>query len=236
VRVRFALLVCALLAGCTESAAEYGKSLFDDPKLSSAASNPFSCSTCHETVDPTVTRPGYTLKDSASRPSWWGGQVTTLLDAVNQCVVNFMRGKPLAADDDKGRALYVYLQSLSPDPTAPALPLTVVQNIMDIPSGDPAAGQQLWNETCAICHGAAHTGEGRLSDLVSLVPDDSIAAHGTDPRTGARPVVIEKVRHSPFFRVGGNMALYSLEAMSDAQLGDLLAYLEGFGLPPYSGL
>ena len=67
------------------------------------------------------------------------------------------------------------------------------------------------------------------SDVASLVPDDSIQAHGTDPMTGARPVVIEKVRHGKFFNVGGNMPLFSLEAMSDAQLGDVLAYLEMFG-------
>jgi mono/diheme cytochrome c family protein len=28
------------------------------------------------------------------------------------------------------------------------------------------------------------------------------------------------------------MPLFSLEAMTDAQLGDVLAYLEQFGLPP----
>jgi thiosulfate dehydrogenase len=40
------------------------------------------------------------------------------------------------------------------------------------------------------------------------------------------------VRHGKFYNVGGNMPLFSLEALSDAQLGDILAYLEGFGLPP----
>ena len=45
-------------------------------------------------------------------------------------------------------------------------------------------------------------------------------------------MTIEKVRHGKFFSVGGNMPLFSLEALSDAQLGDVLAYLEMFGLPP----
>ena len=134
--------------------------------------------------------------------AWWGGQVTTLLDATNQCVTEFMRGKALAADDDKGRALFVYLASLAPDMTAQALPLTVVQNIVDVPSGDAARGKMWWDQGCGNCHGAPHTGEGRISTVASLVPDDSIAAHGTDPVTGARPVVIEKVRHGKFFNVG----------------------------------
>ncbi|HEY1585979.1 MAG TPA: c-type cytochrome [Polyangia bacterium] len=230
-----ALVVVLLVAGCgSQPALDYGRELFDSTSISSAASNPFKCSTCHEvTAAPTKQLPGYVLYDSAVRASWWGGNVQTLLDATNQCIYNFMAsGKDLTATDDKGRALFVYLQSISPDASAPTLPLTVVENIVDVPSGDAGMGQAIWNQSCANCHGAAHTGQGRLSDQVSIVPDDSIAAHGTSATTGARPVVIEKVRHGKFFAVGGNMPLFSLEAMSDASLGDILAYLETFGLPP----
>jgi thiosulfate dehydrogenase len=230
---RRALVLLALIAGCgSRSAQDYGRALFDDPSVSSAASNPFRCSTCHEIVaQPTLLHPGYTLFDSVARPAWWGGTVTTLLDATNQCVTQFMRGAALGASDEKGRALYVFLSSKSPDATAPLLPLTVIQNIVNVPSGDAGRGMTTWQQACAGCHGDPHTGRGRISDLASLVPDDSIAAHGTDPMTGARPVVIEKVRHGKFYNVGGNMPLFSVEALSDAQLGDVLAYLEMFGLP-----
>jgi thiosulfate dehydrogenase len=229
-----ALAVALLVAGCgAQPAADYGRSLFSDTSVSTAASNPFACSTCHEVgAMTTKTLPGYTMYDASVRPAWWGGTVTTLLDATNQCVVQFMRGKALTPDDEKGRAIFVYLQSLAPDPSADVKPLTVTQNIVDIPSGDATRGKMWWDQGCGNCHGAPHTGDGRISDVASLVPDDSLAAHGTDPKTGARPVVIEKVRHGKFFNVGGNMPLFSLEALSDAQLGDILAYLEGFGLPP----
>jgi thiosulfate dehydrogenase len=180
------------------------------------------------TAAPTKQLPGYVLYDSVVRASWWGGNVQTLLDATNQCVYNFMRGNPLAADDEKGRALFVYLESVSPDPSAMTLPLTVVQNIVDVPSGDATRGEQTWTQSCGNCHGAPHTGQGRLSDVVSIVPDDTLMAHPTNSRL----VVVEKVRHGKFFNVGGNMPLFSVEAMSDAQLGDVLAYLETFGLPP----
>jgi thiosulfate dehydrogenase len=228
-----ALFAAVAAVGCVQSPVQYGHSLFSDPSVSDASSNPFACSTCHEvTAQPTKQLPGYVLHDAATRMAWWGGNVTTLLDATNQCVTNFMRGRALAPDDNKGRALYDYLVSISPDAAAPTLPLTVVQNIVDVPSGDATRGKQTWDQSCGNCHGAPHTGAGRLADTVSLVPDDSLAAHGTDPKTGARPVVIEKVRHGKFFNVGGNMPLFSIEAMSDAQLGDILAYLEMFGLPP----
>ena len=232
--MRRALAVAVLVAGCgSRPALDYGRALFSDATVSTAASNPFSCSTCHETGATTSkSLPGYTMHDAAVRPAWWGGAVTTLLDATNQCVTEFMRGKALAPDDEKGRAIFVYLESLAPDASAPTLPLTVTQNIVDVPSGDAGRGKMWWDQGCGNCHGAPHTGDGRISDVASLVPDDSLAAHGTDPKTGARPVVIEKVRHGKFFNVGGNMPLFSLEALSDAQLGDILAYLETFGLPP----
>jgi thiosulfate dehydrogenase len=232
--MRFALVpIVFLVAGCgSESALAYGRALFGDATVSTAASNKFSCSTCHA-VTPSDNRPlpGYGLTDVAVRPAWWGDNVLVLRDAVNQCVTDFMGGKALAPSDEKGRALLVYLESLSPDKTAPALPLTIVQNIVDVPSGSAANGKLVWDSTCGACHGAAGTGAGRISDLASIVPADSITAHGTSPKTGARPVVIEKVRHGKYFNVGGFMPLFALERLSNAQLGDVLAYLEMFNLP-----
>jgi thiosulfate dehydrogenase len=221
-----------LLAGCTISAHDYGRELLGESSVSDAFSNSFSCLTCHETAQaPTQLRPGYTLYNVSDRPSYWGGFELNLLDAMNVCIVDFMRGQPLAADNEKARAIKVYLDSISPDPSPSPLPMTIVKNIVDVPSGDAGRGKDVWDRSCANCHGAPHTGAGRISTASSLVPDDSLAAHGTDPKTGARIITIEKVRHGKYFNVGGNMALYSLEALSDAQLGDVLGYLEMFGLP-----
>jgi thiosulfate dehydrogenase len=232
--MRFVVVaIVILVAGCgSESALQYGRAQFSDATVSTAASNKFSCSTCHA-VTPGDTRPlpGYDLTDVTVRPAWWGGNVDVLRDAINQCVTDFMGGKALSASDEKGRALLVYLESLAKDMTAPALPLTVVQNIVDVPSGNASNGKLIWSATCGVCHGAPSTGAGRISDVASIVPNDSIAAHGTNPKTGARPVVIEKVRHGKYFNVGGTMPLFALERLSDAQLGDVLAYLEMFNLP-----
>ncbi len=228
------------MTSCTETALQYGQNLASSRSVSPSSYNVFSCTTCHETVPlPTHLRPGYTLYGAADRPSWWGGFELTLLDSFNQCITDFMRGEELAATDEKARGLYVYLQSLEPagDPPTPlpiSLPLTVVLNIVDVPSGDPIHGEALFKDGCGNCHGAVHTGAGRLSTACSIVPDDTITAHGTDPTLGARPVVIEKVRHGKFFGVGGDMPLYSTETLADDDLGDILAYLEMYGLPPSS--
>jgi thiosulfate dehydrogenase len=230
-------LLVLLVGGCSESAREYGHVLFDDASVSSAASNHFRCSTCHDTGPaPQTIHAGYDLHDTTVRPSYWGGFEPTLLDAINQCLTEFMRGRALAPTDERARGLYVYLQSVSTDATAPALPLTIVQNIVDVPSGEVDTGKQTYDQACAGCHGAPHTGVGRLSAEVSIVPDETLQQHGTDPTSGARPVVIEKVRHGRFFNIGGNMPLFSEEVLSDAQLGSILAYLETFGLPKSAGM
>jgi thiosulfate dehydrogenase len=230
---RRAIVLPLLLAlGCTESSLQYGRELFSDPSVSSAGSNQFRCSTCHATTaDEPRQFSGYTLYDVVARPNFWGGNETNLFDSINQCVTNFMRGTALLPTDESARALHVYLESISPDASSPALPLTIVKDIVDVPSGDPALGKQVYDRACRTCHGAPHTGAGRIESQASLVPDDSLKAHGTDPKTGARPVVIEKVRHGKFFSVGGNMPLYALERLSDAELGQVLGYLEMFGLP-----
>ncbi len=238
-RVIVRLLALLLVAGCggSEPALQRGQEVFGSPAFSPADSNVFSCATCHQTTATGngLELPGYLLHDAAARPSWWGGAYDTLLDAVNECYVEFMRGPRLATDDVDGRALLVYLQSIAPDATAPALPLTVEKDIVTdpmapgwIPTGDAGRGAHTYQVACANCHGTAHTGDGRLGDKVSIIPDESIAQHGCMATGGARPITIEKVRHGKFFGVGGNMPLYSVEAFSDAELGDVLAYLGTF--------
>lgn len=217
---------------------EYGEALFSDPGLSGAQSNVFSCATCHTRItDAGEVRAGYNLVNAARRPSWWGGAVSTLFDAVNECVTDsgFMGGNPLPRDSEQSRALFVYLASLDDGKDAPALPLTVVKDIVDQPSGDATRGAATYQAVCATCHGAADTGVGRLSAKQSLIPAESIAMHQTaSAPNGARLIVLEKIRHGKFFKVGGSMPLFSTEAFSDAQAGDILAYFETLGLNGYT--
>lgn len=233
---RAALALALLVAGCgPEQALQRGGEVFRDPGFARADSNVYACSTCHSAQkggDPMRKLPGYGMYDAATRPSWWGGAYDTLFDAANECYVEFMRGQPLTRDDPEGRALLVYLDSVAPDPSSPALPETTVPAIITDPmlpgyvaSGDAGRGAVVWQQACSYCHGDLHTGKGRLGPKVSIVPEESLAQHGTDPNTGARPITVEKVRHGKFYSVGGNMPQYSLEALSDADLGDLLAYM-----------
>ncbi|WIG93691.1 c-type cytochrome [Myxococcus sp. SDU36] len=235
-RAAWGVVALALvMTGCDDGgdgrvpAAEYGEVLFNDSRLSESGFNSFSCATCHAT---TPTAPagrmdsGYTLYDSAFRERWWGGFETRLLDAVNFCYVNFMRGvTPLPKDSPQSRALYEYLVSISPSPSAPARPFTVVKDIVEVTRGDVTRGQQVYVEACQSCHGEPHTGAGRLTELASILPEVTDDYDALFPGVPKSLVVIEKVRHGQFFGVGGNMPLYGLETLSDEDLGALLAFL-----------
>lgn len=227
---RLGIAVALLVAGCGPTpAAEYGEELFSDATLSDSQYNTFSCATCHAA---TATPPqgtlysGLSLHNVASRPSWWGGYETSLLDAVNFCYTAFMRGTtPLAPEDPKSRALYEYLVSISPDANAPAQPFTLVKDIADVPRGSAEWGADVYKAACQDCHGAAHTGKGRLTALAPILPEVSQEYGELFPGVSPGLVFIEKVRHGRFFGVGGNMPPYSQEALSDKDLGALLAFL-----------
>lgn len=224
----------AAVAGCDDGgpglhrAAEVGRALFSDPRLSDSGLNAYACSTCHVTTAapaPERIDSGHPLGGVAARAAWWGGRRDRLFDAVNDCLVYFMRAsRPLDEDDPAGRALFEYLHSLGAAPPQPALPLTVVENLADVPRGDPARGAVVYRQACRICHGDEHTGAGRPSPVAPVLPE-SLAEYATlFPGTPTALPVIEKIRHGGFFRVGGVMPFYATELLSDAELGALLAH------------
>jgi thiosulfate dehydrogenase len=211
-------------------AKDAGAQLFEDARLSASDANAFACATCHAIDEPGERiYPGLSLKDAAARARFWGGASTSLLDATNACVTFFMRGQPLAKDEPKSRALYELLVSKAsqrPLASGPALPLTIVENVTTVARGDPARGAAVWDAACRACHGAPHTGDGRLTELASIVPEASVAF--AEELAGQFPVdliVIEKVRHGPFFGVGGTMPPFPVEQLSDEDLGALIAFL-----------
>ena len=226
-RVGVLIVACGWLAasGTREvPAATLGEQVFSDPKLSTSPINAFSCATCHQ-VGAASGRinPGFNLAGTVTRGGWWGGYETGLLDSINYCLTEFMGGARLAATDPRARELYEYLAA-SGDPQPPGvLPLTIVKTATGLTdlTGVAATGQQLYDASCVRCHGAPHTGDGRISSRASIVPEDSLAVFPTQ----ARAVVVEKIRHGKFFNIGGFMPPYPAEALTDQQVADILAYL-----------
>jgi thiosulfate dehydrogenase len=193
-----------------------------------------SCATCHDVGSappsysvgggrPGRIMPGYDLYDVVYRGSWWGGYEVRLLDAINVCLVQFMGGRALTAEEEQARALYEYLEAHSPDNPSPPLPWTIVKDVTDLRSltGDATAGRDVYDRGCRSCHGAPRTGAGRLGAKVAIIPEDTVRVFGAN----ARAVTVEKVRHGRFFNIGGTMAPYSAETLGDQEIADILAYL-----------
>jgi thiosulfate dehydrogenase len=169
------------------------------------------------------------------RPSYWGGQELDLLRSVNACLYYFMlENKPWTAEDEEAKALYAYLDSISQgsEGTA-AVPFTVVVAIADLPPGDATRGAAHYARACASCHGPAHTGKDRLVPRAPVLPEQTLKEHpiGDYTATEQRLVFVEKVRHGAFISYSGQMPPLSLEALPDADLADILQYLDLYKTP-----
>ncbi len=234
--MRRMLLALTLVAGCegeTISAATHGRNLLADTDLSDGSANVFACSDCHEMTPGGAEgriMPGYSLVDSAHRESFWGGYERTLLDAMSFCRVWFMGGVRFEEEDEDARAILEYVLSVSQTDPAPMLALTVTLDIVPIELGDPAEGEAVYDGACRHCHGSpGGSPPERFRGTTEPIPDDEAgwgALYDENfPDTPYSLIVIEKIRHGRFFLVGGTMPLFSHEAMTDEEVGALIAFL-----------
>jgi thiosulfate dehydrogenase len=234
--ITLTLSLALSLAGCVRnvSAVERGRELVSDPALSPARINPFACTHCHSirSGDPSnYILPGAVLAGSTQRPTYWGGTILTLQDAIAICYRRFMLGGTLDSDREEFLAVYAFLESLESDLGAISteVPFTVVRVALPPQPGDATSGAQWYNRACAYCHGAPRTGNGRLSDFVDIIPNvteqEHTAAMGYDQES-LRQVIVQKVRHGSFLGFAGSMPPFSLEALSNDALSDIIAYLD----------
>lgn len=209
----------------TTTAVERGERLTNDPAFAESKFNSFACTTCHA-VNASGGRilPGAPLAGAARRPTYWGGRFTSLSEAVDECATKFMRSPPFDPSKQKWIDLYAYLDSIANTGALVPQPFEVVYRITDLPRGDAANGGKVYDAACKSCHGAPKTGVGRLG-AASIVPNDTVAEHSKDGPSITRQVVIEKIRHGSYLGFPGVMPPFSKQALSDAQISDLLTYL-----------
>jgi thiosulfate dehydrogenase len=225
-----ALGAATLVLGCSSPGlVEEGEALFGSRDLSPSAVNDYSCRTCHElsALETTETiKPGAPLAGVTLRPTFYGGQYNDLLDAINACRTEFMAAPiPLEADEQQARALYAFLESLEPG-QPDAAPFSVVGTPEELPRGELGRGQELYARACQGCHGLVHSGLGRLNESMTLLPEEFVLEHIDYAPRIRRIVVVEKVRHGGFFGYGGRMPPFSLEALSNEQLADIIEALD----------
>ena len=235
------LIAAGLASGCGEpapvvergTAVDHGKAIFQDPGIAGTELNTYSCATCHSATGvPTddVVLTGGSLDGVTKRPHYWAGQEVDLLRSVNACLYYFMlKDEPWTAEDEEARALYAFLESISQGSSgAEPAEFTVVVSIADLPQGDAGRGETAYNRACASCHGAKSTGADKLVDRAPTLPEQTIEDHPLGEYTAdeQRLVFVEKARHGAFLSYTGTMPPFSLEALPDADLADILSYLE----------
>jgi thiosulfate dehydrogenase len=193
--------------------------------------NDYTCATCHDLTasDPPSKKSGAPLAGATMRPLFWGGQEADLLRAVNACRNYFMLASdPLDAGDSDARDLYAYLESLEPGDDSEQ-PFTIVSAIGPdpLPPGDRFNGNLTYALACQSCHGSMHSGEGRLSERVPILPEDTLLEHPPPDYTPRLQHLVfnEKIRHGSFLGYGGTMPPLSTERLSDAEISDVLQAL-----------
>jgi mono/diheme cytochrome c family protein len=187
--------------------------------------NTFACETCHalsEPADDGLRRAGHPIGDAAARATYKNGELRELREAVNSCLVEWMNAEPWSADDERWVALSEFLEGLAPPSGADDVRFEIVAppSAEVLASGDPVAGRETFNATCATCH--AKDGGGSL-----LAPP--IAGLGLDPEYIARRVRTSGRSESAVYDglTGGVMPFWSAERMSDTELADIATWLAG---------
>jgi thiosulfate dehydrogenase len=94
--------------------------------------------------------------------------------------------------------------------------------------GDASAAATTYRRACARCHGEPRTGVGLLAPATVVVPTATEAEHTRDAGYDAMTldqIFVEKARHGNFYGLAGVMPPFSTETLTDAQLADVLAFL-----------
>ena len=217
----WALVGCAGALGCSDAggtAAPTGEALYSERH---SDGNTFACATCHALQEPAsdgIRRPGHSIGDAANRPSFKNGQLDEILEAVNSCRVEWMAAPAFDSADSRWIALFEYLSAEAGDAEATALRYEIVQPPSELIGGDEMAGQELFNQSCVVCHGVDASGTVRAPELRGeLLDAETIAVRARTSGATDSPVYDGLT--------GGRMPFWAADRLSDDELRDLIAFV-----------
>ncbi|MFW2389309.1 MAG: DM13 domain-containing protein [Polyangiales bacterium] len=222
-RLAWILLMAPLGAvlGCSDSqgaGAPSGQTLYLAPH---ADGNSFACATCHALEEPAsdrMRRPGHSIGDAANRPSYKNGQLSELLDAVNSCRVEWMTAPAFDDEDPRWLALLEYLTEVAGSAPASALSYQIVNPPTELGGGDAGEGQDLFNESCVVCHGVDAAGTERGPVLRGSLLDEETIARRVRTSGTVDSEVYEGL-------TGGRMPFWAADRLSDEELLDVVAFV-----------
>lgn len=204
---------------------------YDGPESAAlgVAGNQARCSTCHSNDGTQDGISGNTFKDIAFHTSFKGGEAD-LLGGVNACVVGWMGGTALTADDAAFLGLKAYMESISaaiatePNAIAPEVLADEAAYEAAYAGGDAAAGASKYANACAVCHD-----NGLLVGSTAAYPKATLAGF-----TVGR--IAQKVRTAgpppsgtadPADSTPGPMPFFEPKDLAAADLADIIAHIKG---------
>jgi len=127
--------------------------------------NNLSCASCHANggiVKEEAPMVGLSAVYPEYRPR--EGEVYTLEDRINGCMIRSMNGKMLPSDSKEMRAMIAYLQYMSEGvPAGSELPWRAPKESKKFPVPSVQDGEKLYAQSCASCHAADGSGTGPTS-------------------------------------------------------------------------
>lgn len=142
------------------------------------------------------------------------GQIVTLEERINGCMVRSMDGQKFAPDDEDLDAMVAYLTYISEGiPVGADLPWRNLNSMDDVPTPNVNDGEVLYQKSCIACHagdgsgtgsntGPALWGEGSFNDGAGLARMSKMAGY-----------------------IQNNMPVGAEKSLSDQEAADLAAYL-----------
>lgn len=179
--------------------------------------NELSCTSCHAgagTEENTSSMVGVSAVYPMYIPR--SGQIVTLEERINGCMVRSMAGEKFADGDEDMDAMVAYLTYISegiPVEMNADLPWRHTNNMDDVPTPSVADGEELYAQSCIACHaddgsgtgantGPALWGDGSFNDGAGIARMSKMAGY-----------------------IQNNMPIGGENTLSDQEAADLSAYI-----------
>lgn len=187
--------------------------------------NDLSCASCHANGG-TVMEEAPMVGLSAVYPDYRPreGEVYTLEDRINGCMIRSMNGKMFPTDSKEMRAMIAYLQYMSEGvPAGADLPWRAPKKPKQYPVPSIENGEKLYAQSCASCHAADGSGTGT----------------NTGPAVWGEKSFNDGAGMSRLTKMAGfvqkNMPKGQGGTLSDQQAIDLAAYILSHDRPEFQG-
>ncbi|TAA73023.1 c-type cytochrome [Planococcus salinarum] len=187
--------------------------------------NALSCTSCHAGAG--LEEDSSSLVGMASAyPMYIGrsGEIVTLEERINGCMVRSMNGEMFAEDDEDMDAMIAYFTYISEGiPVGADMPWRHNNNMEDVPLPDVNNGEKLYQSSCIACHaadgsgtgsntGPAVWGEGSFNDGAGLARMSKMAGY-----------------------LQNNMPKGAEQTLSDQEASDLAAFVLSQDRPEWEG-